>query len=90
MERFTESQPLPTKSQPDDHAFLTPIEDVDPEGLEVTALHGNCTLLADDTDFAWLFPWVFVVGELSVLGLEESDEGLLSKIKTKSGIGKRD
>lgn len=84
MERFPESQSVPPKSQ-DDHVALTPVDDADPDGMEVTALHGDCTLLADDSDFAWLFPWIFIVGELSVLGLEESDEGVLSKIRSKSG-----
>lgn len=84
MDRFPESQGAPAKSQ-DDHVALTPVEDADPDGMEVTALHGDCTMLADDTDFTWLFPWIFIVGELSVLGLEESDEGVLSKIRSKSG-----
>ena len=83
MDRFPESQALPAKSQ-DDHVPFTPVEDVDPDGMEVTALHVDCTMLADDSDFAWLFPWIFIVGELSVLGLEESDEGVLSKIRAKS------
>lgn len=40
-------------------------------------------MLADETNLRWLYPWIFIIGELSLLGSEETEESILSKIHVK-------
>ena len=50
------------------------------DNSDLPDIRGECSLLADEINLRWLYPWIFVVGELSLLGSEESEEGNLSKI----------
>ena len=46
-------------------------------------IEGECSMLAEETNLRWLYPWIFIVGELALMGLEESEEGNLSKLNVK-------
>lgn len=81
-EALTQSQKAPVMSQ--DHDPL--MDPVVQDDRDVSELHQECSLLVADPDLQWLFPWIFIVGELSVLGMEESEEGNLSKLNIRSGF----
>lgn len=82
---------LPASQGMTQRMTLTP--DVDPGFSQPFSQDENedpmntSTLLDDNPDFSWLFPYIFIVGELCVLGMEESEEGNLSKLNVR---GKRD
>ena len=57
------------------------------DNSDLPDIHGECSLLADEVNLRWLYPWIFVVGELSLLGSEESEEGNLSRIHVRCIIG---
>ena len=52
-------------------------------GEEEILIEGECSMLAEETSLRWLYPWIFIVGELALLGVEESEEGNLSKLNVK-------
>ena len=67
----------PRLSQEVDPAFSQPFS----PNEENEDLLNTSTLLDDNPDFSWLFPYIFIIGELAILGMEESEEGNLSKLK---------
>ena len=67
----------PRLSQEVDPVFSQPFS----PNEENEDLLNTSTLLDDNPDFSWLFPYIFIIGELAILGMEESEEGNLSKLK---------
>lgn len=79
-ETLSQSQKAPTFSQVHDPLMDPLVQDE----KDVSELHQECSLLVAEQDLQWIFPWIFIVGELSVLGMEESEEGNLSKLNIRS------
>ena len=71
------TQRLPS-SQEIDPGFSQPFNQEDEDPMNTS------TLLDDNPDFSWLFPYIIIMGEMCVLGMEESEEGNLSKLSIHS------
>lgn len=85
-ETISQTQKIPTFSQDLHDLLIDPLAQEDELEGNVSETH-ECSLLVEDADLQWLFPWIFVVGELAVLGMEESEEGNLSKLNIRSETG---
>lgn len=78
-ETISQTQKTQTFSQDFHDPLIDPLAQEDELEGNVSETH-ECSLLVEDADLQWLFPWIFIVGELAVLGMEESEEGNLSKL----------
>lgn len=85
-ETISQTQKTQTFSQDFHDPLIDPLAQEDELEGNVSETH-ECSLLVEDADLQWLFPWIFIVGELAVLGMEESEEGNLSKLNIRSGTG---
>lgn len=74
------SQTMTQRTQEVDPGFSQPFTQEEEDPLNTS------TLLDENPDFSWLFPYIFIIGEMCVLGMEESEEGNLSKLSIRCRI----